>query len=65
MKLLSIRVVAFSLSPINMIRTRKGELPMSLEITFVLIMIIVMFTAILLELARPDMIVFSGVAVFK
>lgn len=37
---------------------------MSLEMIFVLVMIIVMFIALLLELARPDMIVFSVVAIF-
>lgn len=37
---------------------------MSLEMLFVFVMIIVMFSALLLELARPDMIVFSVVVIF-
>lgn len=37
---------------------------MSLEMIFVLVMLIVMLTALLLELARPDMVVFSVVAIF-
>lgn len=37
---------------------------MSLEMIFVLIMIIAMLTALLLELARPDMVVFSVVVIF-
>jgi di/tricarboxylate transporter len=37
---------------------------MSLEMIFVLVMIIVMLAALLLEWARPDMIVFSVVVIF-
>ncbi|OEH92149.1 SLC13 family permease [Bacillus solimangrovi] len=37
---------------------------MSLEMIFVLVMIIAMLTALLLELARPDMVVFSVVVIF-
>ncbi|WP_058308609.1 SLC13 family permease [Gracilibacillus massiliensis] len=37
---------------------------MTLEMGFVLVVIVVMFVALLLELARPDMIVFSALVIF-
>ncbi len=37
---------------------------MTLEMVFVLSMIILMFAALLLELARPDIIVFSALVIF-